>query len=108
LVSVTTAAFTGWLVKAAYDHGNFRVPAILLGASVILQVGLTLASSDEEKTIASLEAEVELLRHEKEIWYRVEISKLERKLAIADRQITEIKKGNMSGVREWAEVEKLL
>ncbi|MGB8987596.1 MAG: hypothetical protein WCC37_13435 [Candidatus Sulfotelmatobacter sp.] len=58
--------------------------------------------------MASLRNEIETLRQEKEIWHKVEISKLAKKLAIADQQIAEIKKGNMAGVKEWAEVEKNL
>jgi hypothetical protein len=108
LISVTTAALTGWLVRAAYSHESFQLPAALLAISVSCQVGVSLIGSEEEKELASLRNEVEILRQEKEIWHKVEISKLAKKLAIADQQIAEIKKGNTAGVREWAEVEKNL
>lgn len=106
LVSVTTACMGGWLVKAGYDHGSVWLPAVLLLASVITQVVIALIQSQEEKEIADLRQKVEEFRREKEIWYRVELSKAEKKLAIAEQQITEIKRGNRAGVVEWAEVEK--
>jgi hypothetical protein len=108
LISVITAAFTGWLVRAAYGHEPFQLPAALLVISVSCQVALALIASEEEKELATLRSEVATLRQEKEIWHKVEISKLAKKLAIADQQIAEIRKGNMAGVREWAEVEKNL
>ena len=106
LVSVTTACMGGWLVKAGYDHGNVWLPAVLRLASVIAQVVIALIQSQEEKEIADLRQKVEEFRREREIWYRVELSKAEKKLAIAEQQITEIKRGNRAGVVEWAEVEK--
>lgn len=108
VISVTTAGLTGWLVRVAYSHEDFTLPAALLATSVICQVTVALVASEEEKELAKLRGEVETLRKEKEIWHQVEISKLAKKLAIADQQIAEIKKGNMAGVREWAEVEKNL
>jgi len=108
LISVTTAGTTGWLVKASYDNGQIGTPTVLLGISVVGQILVALAASEEEKEIGKLRIEVETLRREKEIWHQVEISKLQKKLAIADQQIAEIKKGNMAGVREWADVERNL
>jgi len=30
VLSVTTAAFTGWLVKASYDNGSLPLPSLFL------------------------------------------------------------------------------
>jgi len=108
LISVTTAGLTGWLVKAAYDGGNFQLPAVLLAVSVTGQVIVTLIASEEEKLILNLRREIGDMHREREIWHRVEISKLERRLAIAKQQVVEIERGNMVGVREWSDVEKCL
>lgn len=105
LVSVTTACMGGWLVKAGYDHGNVWLPAVLLLASVIAQVVIALIQSQEEKEIADLRQKVEEFRREERYGTEWSYQKL-RKLAIAEQQITEIKRGNRAGVVEWAEVEK--
>jgi uncharacterized membrane protein YcjF (UPF0283 family) len=108
LISVATAAFTGWLVKAAYDGASFRLPGILLGVSVLAQVALNLAPTDEEKELRKLQGRVEEMQKERDIWYGVELSKTQRTLAIVRQQIVQIESGNARGFREWSEVEKSL
>jgi len=108
LISVTTAGLVGWLVKAAYDNGDFRLPVALLAISVTGQVIVALTVSEEEALIVKLQREVEGMRRENEIWHKIGLSKLEGKLAIAKQQVVEIERGNMAGVKEWSDVEKYL
>ena len=108
LISVATAAFNGWLVKTAYDGGNFRLPAALLGLSVLAQIALTLTLTEEEREIAKLRRRVEEMQKEKDMWHGVELSKLQRTLAVVRQQTVQIESGNISGFKEWSEVEKSL
>lgn len=108
LISVAAAAFTGWLVKAAYDGASFRLPGVLLGISVLAQIGLNLAPTDEEKELRRLRGRVEEMQRERDTWYGVELSKTQRALAVVRQQIIQIESGNVSAFREWSEVEKSL
>jgi hypothetical protein len=108
LISVTTAGLVGWLVKAAYDHGNFWLPVPLIVISLASQVIVALTASEEDVLIAKLQREVDEMRQENEIWHKIVLTKLEGKLAIAKQQVAAINRGNMAGVKEWSDVEKSL
>jgi hypothetical protein len=101
--SVTTAAFTGWLVKAAYDNGGLPLPSSLLIVSVIAQIVLSFVSSKDEKELENLRQKNEEMRKEREMWYGLQLSKLEQALEASRQSVKEIKAGNLKSAKEWRE-----
>lgn len=99
IVSALMALCSGWLVRAAYERGNFILPLVLLILFVCGQVYLGAFVRSSEERELQLRRELELGKIRQKL---IESEKLSERIQV------EIRSGNLSTARECMDIRDLL
>src|ERR1051325_7143273 len=100
-LSIETSAFTGWLVKAAYDNAALSIPCSILIALIVAQIAFIFVDTHEDQELEKLRKEAEVYRREQDLLQRIKLSQLEAVLEANKETIKRIRAGDFTGAKEW-------